>query len=164
MMSQGIYKYKRARSQSYAAYAEHFRGIAQAYLNHCHSGSDSQDSQNFAMILLENANLPASTYNNIVSILVGGAKNVDDGPTKSFKMNEKTFSAIKSNASAARYIIIALTAPTACESIDPANFQALRQHITDQTTLLNAINNRSELENGGERMAFTISLDRQSMR
>ncbi|CDF33829.1 unnamed protein product [Chondrus crispus] len=74
-------------------------------------------------------------------------------------MNEKTFSDIKANALSAKDIIISLTAPTAGESIDPVNLQALKQHITSQTTLLNAINNRSDSVNANERVPFTINLD-----
>lgn len=44
------------------------------YLCHCHHAIVVQDTQNFAMILLENARLPTSAFNNIVSLVVASAK------------------------------------------------------------------------------------------
>lgn len=94
-MSQNVHACNREKNETYEAFAERFRGVAQTYLNHCYAGNTSQDSQNFAMLLLENAKLPSSTFNNIVSILIADAKDKTRLLKKFFNIPREKFSAIE---------------------------------------------------------------------
>lgn len=78
-MSKDAYIYNRSTDESYASFAERYRGHSQKYLNYCHSANVLQDTQSLAMILLENARLPTSTFNTVVGLLVGGAREALDG-------------------------------------------------------------------------------------
>ena len=94
-MSQNIHACKRQKNETYESFAERFRGVAQTYLSHCYAGNTSQDSQSFAMLLLENANLPSSTFNNIVSILIADAKDKSRPTAKYFKIAKEKFATIE---------------------------------------------------------------------
>lgn len=94
-MSQDVHKCKHEKHETYENFAERFRGVAQTYLNHCYAGNTSQDSQNFAMLLLENANLPTSTFNNLVSILIADAKVKSKSTKQHFQITEVNFNAIE---------------------------------------------------------------------
>jgi hypothetical protein len=72
-MLQDVHSCKRKQSEDPASYARRFEGLASLYLNNCHSHSADQDSQLFAMILLENAQLPAGTFDNIILQLISTA-------------------------------------------------------------------------------------------
>jgi len=51
-------------------YARRFQSLALDYMNHCDANVAEQDSQSFAMLLLENAKIPASVYSTVVTQLV----------------------------------------------------------------------------------------------
>lgn len=93
-MSENNHVCKRQKNETYDAFAERFRGVAQTYLNHFYEGDTWQDSQNFAMFLLENANLPSSTFNNINSILIVDAKDKRRSNVRFFKITKETFATI----------------------------------------------------------------------
>ena len=61
----------RKESETYRQYAERFRGLAQEYLNAIGARNEDQNSQTFALLLLENAHLPQTTFNTLVTSLVG---------------------------------------------------------------------------------------------
>lgn len=80
-MMRDIYTCKRKTGETPAAFSRRFQGLALKYLNHCGSTSTENDSQNFAMLLLENSNIPSSVYSSIVTQLVSKANergNKDD--------------------------------------------------------------------------------------
>ena len=68
-MLKEIYICKRKNKESPAMFANRFQGLALKYLNHCNPTSSKQEIQNFAILLLENANIPASVYSSIISQL-----------------------------------------------------------------------------------------------
>lgn len=67
-MSRAVYNCKRMEVETYSMFTNRFRGLAQAYLNQTDSSNTQLEDQNFAMVLLENARLEESTFNNIISI------------------------------------------------------------------------------------------------
>lgn len=69
-ISQGIHKCVRINCEKPHAFARRFQGMAKQYLNMSNSANGEKESQNFAILLLENAQLPSSTFNNIVTQLV----------------------------------------------------------------------------------------------
>lgn len=73
-ISKQVWKCKRNKEESFARFAPRYRGIAQTYLNHCHSANVVQDTENLATNLLQNALLSTSAFNNIFSLLVADAK------------------------------------------------------------------------------------------
>ena len=82
-MMRDIYTCKRKNEETPAAFARRFQGLVFKYLNHCGSTSTENGSQNFAMLLLENSNIPSSVYSFIVTQVVSkanerGNKDEDD--------------------------------------------------------------------------------------
>ena len=73
-MTREVHDCKRGAKESFAEYAVRFESIARAYLSIAKAWPDSQDEQNFAIMAIENANLPIATYNAIISNLVSHAK------------------------------------------------------------------------------------------
>ena len=73
-MTKEVHDCRRAKKESFAEYAVRFEGLARAYLSIAKARSDSQGEQNFAIIAIENANLPIATYNAVISNLVSHAK------------------------------------------------------------------------------------------
>ena len=73
-MLKQVYACKREQNESTAVYANRFEAIARRYLNNCSYMTALQDSQNFAMLILENANLPDESYNTVISQTVTKAK------------------------------------------------------------------------------------------
>lgn len=73
-MMMNIHACKRGDNEGLAAYTRRFRGLAKLYLNHSNSGPSTQDSQIFAMTLLENAHIPETTYDYIVLQMINEAK------------------------------------------------------------------------------------------
>lgn len=72
-MMRNIYGCTRKNGEDVAIYARRFQSLALDYLNHCDAIAAEQDSQNFAMLLLENANIPSSVYSAVVTQLVSAA-------------------------------------------------------------------------------------------
>ena len=73
-MTKEVHECKRTTKKSFAEYAVRFESIARAYFSIAKARPDSQDEQNFAIMAIENANLPIATYNAIISNLVSHAK------------------------------------------------------------------------------------------
>lgn len=88
-LSRKMFGCKRKNDESYSKYAERFRGVAQEYLN-CHQHKPTEhEKQQTAMVLLENANLPDSVYNNLLSILTTRASSHGEPDTSvSIKLSQ----------------------------------------------------------------------------
>ena len=65
-----VFNYTRKTGEPPAFFSRRFQALALDYLNHCDTATIQQDSQNFAMLLLENANFPAYVYSSIITRLV----------------------------------------------------------------------------------------------
>lgn len=86
-MSKEVYICKRKKYEAFLELAEQFCRHAKTYLNHSHASHAMHDTQNFAMILLENVSLPAATFNIIVSLLVESAKEGANTATKNYNIH-----------------------------------------------------------------------------
>ena len=73
-MTREVYECRRGSKESFAEYLVRFESISRAYLSIAKARPDSQDEQNFAIMAIENANLPIATYNAIISNFVAHAK------------------------------------------------------------------------------------------
>ena len=65
-----VFNCTRKNGESPAIFARRYQALALDYLNHCDTATIQQDSQNFAMMLLENAMLPDTVYSSIITRLV----------------------------------------------------------------------------------------------
>jgi len=65
-MMKDIYNCKRKSSEDPSAFAWRLEGLVSLYLNHCYKETAEQDTQVFAMVLLENANLSPITQDNLI--------------------------------------------------------------------------------------------------
>lgn len=74
-MMRSVYACTRKTGESPAIYARRFQSLALDYLNHCDAVAAEQDSQNFAMLLLENAKVPSSVYSTMITQMVASASN-----------------------------------------------------------------------------------------
>lgn len=66
---------KRKNGESYGVFLERFRGVTQNHLNAFDSVHTEHDKQQTALILLENAGLADSIYNNLLTILINKSLN-----------------------------------------------------------------------------------------
>lgn len=69
-ISQSIHKSLRVSSEKPQIFARNFQGLVKQYLNMYSSADGEREGQMFAILLLENAKLPASTFKNIVTQLI----------------------------------------------------------------------------------------------
>ena len=76
--SKSIHQYVRVKAEKPHVFARKFQGKAKQYLNMCNASQSVHESQNFAVLLLENAKLPSATFNNIVTQLVTKSLNKND--------------------------------------------------------------------------------------
>ena len=60
----------RNKGETPSNFAKRFRSVVLDYINQCGSGPSQHDSQNFAMLLIENCKLPADVYSSVVTRLV----------------------------------------------------------------------------------------------
>lgn len=65
---------KRKDGESFQTFAERFRGVEQSYLNCLKRQTTQQEKQHSALVMLENAGLPDTIYNNIIVSLVSKVK------------------------------------------------------------------------------------------
>ncbi len=65
-----VFNCTRKNGESPSMFARRYQALALDYLNHCDTATIQQDGQNFAMMLLENAKLPATVYSSIITRLV----------------------------------------------------------------------------------------------
>lgn len=65
-----VFTRKRKKSETYTDFEERFRVIAQEHLNCLQHAPSDQEKQIIALVLLDNAELPDNTYNNLLSILI----------------------------------------------------------------------------------------------
>lgn len=73
-MSKDVFTCQRGHEKPFSQFGERFREYAQRYLSYCIASQIRQETQKFAMVLLENSKLPTSNFNTIVSLLVADAK------------------------------------------------------------------------------------------
>lgn len=88
-MIRAIHNCARGDKKEYNSYADRFYGVAQAYLNLSGEREDEQNSQTFAMILLENANLPTVTFNKVVSTLIATGRSNPDSTEEYHQISAK---------------------------------------------------------------------------
>lgn len=160
-MTQNVHGCRREKSETFEAYAERFRGLAQMYLNHCRSRDTNQDSQNFAMLLLENARLTTSTFNNIVSILIADAKNKSDTQIEVVCMSKTKYNAIESSCKESIELWNMYTMQSnAPNEVDPAVTEQQVQASLEKhkTTIENAKSTKSRLRQE-DRVPYAISLE-----
>lgn len=72
-----VFNCKRKNDESHANFSDRFRGIAQGHLNCFQRPPSEQGKQHLALVLLDNAGLPNTNYNNLLSILVNKAERSD---------------------------------------------------------------------------------------
>lgn len=87
-MNKQVYICRPTKDEPFAILSEQYRGHAQTYLHHCDSSNVLQNTQNFAMILLEDARLPIYTFNNIFRVLAAGAKEGMHSTSTFFNIHE----------------------------------------------------------------------------
>ena len=98
-MMRKVYGCTRAKNESTTLYARCFHGMALEYLNHCDAIAAEPDSQNFAMLLLENANILSSVYSNIVTQLISKASEPKvDTDGRIYSISEGTLQTLLSKA------------------------------------------------------------------
>lgn len=73
---------KRKKGERYTEFADSFRGIAQTHLNYFQRPLSDQEEQHIALIQLDNAELPGTNNNKLMSILVNKADDPERGNTK----------------------------------------------------------------------------------
>ena len=96
-MNRDVYSCIRDQSESYETFAERFRGLAQTYLNHCHAGDTTQQSQVFAMLLFENAKLPTTVYNSVITVVIADAKSRQKDREEGIYVKSSAFAALNEN-------------------------------------------------------------------
>ena len=101
-MMRDVFGCTRKSGESTAIYARRFQGLAFQYLNHCDAVAAEQYSQNFAMMLLENAKIPSSVYSTVVTQLVSQSQNTCSNPDEKILLISKA--ALKSIAAKAKMI------------------------------------------------------------
>lgn len=72
-MMRKLYGCTRKPQESTAMHARRFQILALEYLNLCDANTTEQDSQNFAMLLLDNARIPALVYSTVDTQLISNA-------------------------------------------------------------------------------------------
>lgn len=90
-MMRNVYNCTRKHGEWTELYERRFQSLELEYLNHCEAVAAERDSQNFSMLLLENANIPASDYNAVVNQLVSNANNRDsESPDRIYLISKET--------------------------------------------------------------------------
>ena len=82
-ISQNINQYVRTNLDKPHTFARKFQGMVKPYLDMSSSAHGEHESQNFAVLLLENAELPTSTFNKIVTQLITKSTNWREAPKHS---------------------------------------------------------------------------------
>lgn len=98
-MMRQVFNCSRKNGEAPSLFARRFQALALDYLNHCDTATIQQDSQNFAMLLLENAKIPASVYSSIITRLVSTVTSRSEGNgAKIFVVSKKRLEDIRVRA------------------------------------------------------------------
>lgn len=65
-----MFRCKRSSDESYAVFVNRFKSIAQPHLDSFEHPRSGQEKQHIALVLLENAKLPDSIYENILTVII----------------------------------------------------------------------------------------------
>ena len=128
-VSQDIHQCIRGKNEKPHIFARKFQGAAKQYLNMCSAAQGATESQNFAILLLENAKLQSATFNNIVTQLItkSAARN-DSASTARVNILDKTFETLLDQSKATTEAI------TTWESFNGTTVQNHQLHVLlDQT-------------------------------
>ncbi|PXF46073.1 hypothetical protein BWQ96_04173 [Gracilariopsis chorda] len=143
-MMRNVFNCTRKNGESPAIFARRYQAAALDYLNHCDTGTIQQDSQNFAMILLENAKIPASVYSSVITRLVSTITSRSETTNKIFVISKDRLTEIRDKANA-------------LQSTDSSgDREATAKSIIDAVT---ATVDANELHVRQDRTVFRISLD-----
>ena len=81
-MLREVFACVRKEGETPSNFARRFRSIAFTYLNECSSAHSQQDTQNFAVLLLENSKLLADVYSSVINRLVASVTQRAKTPAK----------------------------------------------------------------------------------
>lgn len=159
-MMRNVYSCTRKHNETTAMYERRFQNLALDYLNHCDATAAEQDSQNFAMLLLENAKIPASVYSTVVTQLVASASHRTNQPdNKIYLIGRDKLVSILERANTATCAYATVASATATDTVVPSalsecvsELEAIKQLIRSAITA----NERHECE---DRTTFRVTLD-----
>ena len=97
-MMRNIFNCSRKNGESPAIFARRYQAAALDYLNHCDTAIIQQDSQNFAMMLLENARIPASVYSSVMRRLVSTITSRSEATNKILVISKDRLTGIRDKA------------------------------------------------------------------
>ena len=152
-MMRQVFTCTRNNGESPAMFARRFQALALDYLNHCDTATIQQDSQNFAMLLLENSKISASVYSSIITRLVSMiAQRSGSSTNKIYVISKERLEAIKENAGAIRNLSEGLDGNVPHST---AHTEYTKEIISAVTSTIDA----NELHVKQDRTVFRISLD-----
>ena len=99
-MMRNVFNYSRKNGESPAIFARRYQAAALDYLNDCDTATIQQDSQNFAMMLFENARTPASVYSFVIRRLVSTITSRSEAANKILVTNKDWRTGIRDKANA----------------------------------------------------------------
>ena len=143
-MMRNVFNCTRKNGEQPAVFARRYQATALDYLNHCDTATIQQDSQNFAMMLLENARIPASVYSSVITRLVSMITSRSQATNKIFIISKDRLIGIRDKANVLQ----------STDSSDER--EATVMSIIDAVT---ATVNANELHVKQDRTVFRISLD-----
>ena len=150
-MMRQVFNCTRKAGESPAIFARRFQALALDYLNHCDTATIQQDSQNFAMLLLENARIPASVYSSIITRLVSMiTSRTDNSCNKIFVISKERLEAIRTTVLAMQKVVEEHQTTSATEHAEATN---------DIITAVTATIDANELHIKQDRTIFRITLD-----
>lgn len=153
-----LFNCKRTKDESFTAFAERFRGVAQEHLNCFEHKPTDQEKQHTALILLENANLPDTIYNNLLSILISkNSKDTDDKPNR-VTISVDTLAEISSHLKEVTTEINA-TANRA-DTVNTTDSQTrARDAIQKAHNIITSVENKVKKRTPDDRIALRFSLE-----
>lgn len=156
-MVRNICSRARSRGESAALFSRRFQSLALEYLHHCEGIVAEQDSQNFAMILLENSRLPPSVYSTVATQLLSSTTtrgNLDD---------QKIYVASKNAIEVILQKICRAESHLSRESLtndDENDYQALcSQELSSIKSPVKYIAKQNEIHDREDRKSFRVTLD-----
>lgn len=162
-MNKDVYTCRRGADERSQLFAETFRGHAQNYHIHFHSSHAMQDTENFAMIVLENAKLPTSTFNNIGSLLVSGAKEGNKENVTNYEVHEEKLIILQNHMEKlkADWEAYQLLSQLVTESTEGGTIRmtSINTTLNDHMEELHKIKKRTESTLGRDRTQYIVHLD-----
>lgn len=147
-MMKDVHKWKRRNDEAPFIFARGFKGLASLYMNNANSCDSAQDSQLFAMILLENAALVESTTNHIILQLISKTSSKPSNPL----FEKMSISQLKINTT-----LQAITSISSSLDQDDLDLNTLQNVLCDITA------NLSRFVLDHERKIFEINVPRLSL-